>query len=73
MSILRCKMTTVDQEAGEFTGPEPIKTLKTYRMHKDVYGKADSRFATPLFGSNYAVIKPGRISVGDNVWINRNH
>nr|MBA3770539.1 MOSC domain-containing protein [Blastocatellia bacterium] len=32
----RCVITTVNQSTGEFTGKEPLKTLATYRMAKDV-------------------------------------
>jgi uncharacterized protein YcbX len=34
---VRCVMTTIDQAAGEFDGKEPLKTLATYRMAKNVY------------------------------------
>lgn len=32
----RCVITTVDQAKGEFAGKEPLKTLASYRMAKDV-------------------------------------
>lgn len=32
----RCVMTTVDQSKGEFDGKDPLKTLASYRMAKDV-------------------------------------
>ena len=32
----RCVITTIDQARGEFDGKEPLRTLATYRMAKDV-------------------------------------
>lgn len=62
-------MTTIDQERGERVGREPLETLATYRMHEDVFGQVDGRYSSPLFGSHFAVVKPGQISVGDSVCI----
>ena len=52
---IRCVVTTVDQLAGTRSGPEPLRTLATYRRTPD--GVA--------FGAKYAVLQPGRIAVGD--------
>ena len=53
----RCIITTIDQQSGEKTGKEPLKTLATYRnSEKGV-----------LFGENLLVVKPGKIKVGDEV------
>jgi len=38
-NMLRCKMTTVDQETGQFSGPEPLQTL---RMCVQITGGAHS-------------------------------
>ncbi|GAB2970705.1 MOSC domain-containing protein [Saccharothrix stipae] len=51
----RCVVTTVDQPTGTRAGPEPLRTLATYRRTPD--GIA--------FGAKYAVLQPGRIAVGD--------
>lgn len=64
----RCKLTTVDQKKGEFTGPEPLETLGKYRLYEAVYGKEDSRFGPrPLFGTHCGVIQNGTLSVGDTI------
>lgn len=54
----RCVVTTVDQHAGERSGPEPLRTLADYRRI-DGGGVA--------FGIYTAVLAPGRLSVGDAV------
>lgn len=54
----RCVMTTVDQVAGVKTGPDPLKTLASYRNRK---GKV-------LFGQNLiAENAGGMVRVGDEV------
>lgn len=53
----RCVLTTIDPTTGQ-TGPEPLKTLATYRNQN---GKI-------LFGMNL-LAQPGRIAVGDRVEI----
>ncbi|MGA9872763.1 MAG: MOSC N-terminal beta barrel domain-containing protein [Rhodococcus sp. (in: high G+C Gram-positive bacteria)] len=55
---IRCAVTTVDQSRGERAGPEPLKTLKTYRT------AAQKGVA---FGSKFTVIQEGTLSVGDEV------
>jgi len=56
---IRCVVTTVDQDSGAKTGPEPLRTLATYRRHPD--GVA--------FGANFAVTGPGELAVGDQVTV----
>ena len=34
-----------------------------------VYQKVDKRFGSPLFGTNYGVLKTGNLAVGDTVSI----
>lgn len=55
---VRCQVTMVDQDRGEKDGPEPIRTLATFRR-------------TPrggvTFGVKLAVDTPGRIALGDAV------
>jgi uncharacterized protein len=51
----RCSVPTVDPERGVFAGPEPIRTLATYRRRE---GKV-------FFGQNAVVEGEGRLRVGD--------
>ncbi|MEU6059785.1 MOSC N-terminal beta barrel domain-containing protein [Streptomyces sp. NPDC047097] len=55
---VRCAVTLVDQDAGTRQGPEPLRTLATYR-----------RAATGgvIFGTKFSVLRPGKLSVGDAV------
>jgi uncharacterized protein YcbX len=54
----RCVMTTIDQDRGEFTGKEPLKTLATYR---GVPGGV-------IFGENLLAENPGGVvRVGDEI------
>jgi uncharacterized protein YcbX len=54
----RCQMTTIDQDRGVRAGPEPLKTLATYRTH-------DNKV---LFGQYLiAQASGGRVRVGDKV------
>lgn len=55
---IRCVVTTVDQEAGTKTGPEPLRTLAGYRR------AAEGGLA---FGSKFSVLRPGKLTVGDQV------
>jgi len=56
----RCKVTTVDQEKGEFSSnQEPLKTLMSYRCKK---GKHE-----PSFGRYMIPEREGPIQVGDAV------
>jgi uncharacterized protein YcbX len=55
----RCKVTTVDQATGEFTGQEPLRTLATYRqLARGI-----------IFGQNFVHLQSGVIQVGDPVHI----
>lgn len=70
----RCAVTTVDQSRGEFDGKEPLKTLATYRMAKDVMPeRLEALGLTPnavLFGQNLIGETPGAtIKTGDSVEI----
>jgi uncharacterized protein YcbX len=54
----RCVMTTIDQQSGELTGKEPLKTLATYRAVK----------GGVIFGENLLIENPGGvIRIGDEV------
>ena len=55
----RCGLITVDQETGEAAGPEPLKTLATYR----------SQNQKVLFGRLLIPDGAGAVRVGDGVEI----
>jgi uncharacterized protein YcbX len=57
---IRCAVTLVEQESGSRAGPEPLRTLAGYRR------AAQGGVA---FGTKYAVPRPGRVSVGDEVTV----
>lgn len=57
---IRCAVPMVDQATGAKSGPEPTRTLASYRRQPD-YGGGVS------FGMKAAVLAPGTISVGDEV------
>jgi hypothetical protein len=55
---VRCAVPMVDQETGEKAGPEPIRSLASYRRHPD---------GGVTFGMKAAVLRPGQVTVGDEV------
>lgn len=55
---VRCKVTMVDQETGASAGPEPLRTLATYRREPD---------GGVSFGVKLRVESPGRVAVGDEI------
>ncbi|MFI5713605.1 MOSC domain-containing protein [Kribbella sp. NPDC051620] len=57
---IRCAVPTVDQATGEKRGPEPTRTLATYRRQPD-YGGGVS------FGIKGAVLAPGVVAVGNEI------
>ncbi|GAA3558066.1 MOSC N-terminal beta barrel domain-containing protein [Amycolatopsis ultiminotia] len=57
---VRCAVPMVDQRTGARRGPEPIRTLATYR--RDSGGGV-------LFGMKAAVTRPGQLAVGDVVMV----
>ncbi|HWM07660.1 MAG TPA: MOSC N-terminal beta barrel domain-containing protein [Actinophytocola sp.] len=61
---VRCKVTMVDQDAGTSAGPEPLRTLATFRREPD---------GGVSFGIKLAVRTPGPLAVGDELavgWAN---
>ncbi len=56
----RCTITATDQATGE-VGLEPLRTLAGYRRN-DLAGGV-------TFGMNAIVLQPGRLAVGDVVWV----
>ncbi|QNE20772.1 MOSC domain-containing protein [Kribbella qitaiheensis] len=59
---IRCAVPTVDQATGRKTGPEPTRTLATYRRQPD-YGGGVS------FGMKASVLAAGTIHVGDEILV----
>ncbi|MFF0345011.1 MOSC domain-containing protein [Kribbella sp. NPDC004875] len=57
---IRCAVPTVDQASGVKSGPEPTRTLATYRR-EPAYGGGVS------FGVKAAVLAPGTVRVGDEI------
>jgi uncharacterized protein YcbX len=55
---IRCAVTLVDQRTAAKAGPEPIRTLAGYRRA----GRGGV-----AFGTKFAVLRPGRLAVGDEV------
>ncbi|MBX9363227.1 MOSC domain-containing protein [Streptomyces massasporeus] len=55
---IRCAVTLVDQRAGTRAGPEPLRTLAGYRRAGQ---------GGVAFGTKYAVLRPGKVAVGDEV------
>ncbi|HEX2133679.1 MAG TPA: MOSC N-terminal beta barrel domain-containing protein [Actinophytocola sp.] len=55
---VRCKVTMVDQETGERAGPEPLRTLATFRREPE---------GGVSFGIKLRVESPGRLAVGDEL------
>lgn len=54
---IRCAVTLVEQESGTRAGPEPVRTLAGYRRASE---------GGVAFGAKFAVLRPGRMSVGDD-------
>jgi uncharacterized protein YcbX len=68
----RCVMTTVEQSKGSFDGKEPLRTLATFRLAKQVHPNKYEAFGQPpnavLFGENLIPENPGGIiNLGDKV------
>ncbi|MBV1940014.1 MOSC N-terminal beta barrel domain-containing protein [Streptomyces sp. BV286] len=59
---IRCAVTLVDQRSGSRAGPEPLRTLAGYRR------AAEGGVA---FGAKFAVLRTGKVSVGDDVIVSR--
>lgn len=55
----RCILTTVDPATGIKSGPEPLQTLKSYRLQD---GKA-------MFGQNLIPQRSGRLRLGDEITV----
>jgi uncharacterized protein YcbX len=55
---IRCAVTMVEQDTGAKAGPEPLRTLADYRRATE---------GGVAYGTKYAVLRPGKLSVGDAV------
>ncbi|MFI0786029.1 MOSC domain-containing protein [Streptomyces lydicus] len=53
---VRCAVTMVDQETGAKDGPEPLRTLASYRRVPE---------GGVAFGSKFSVVRTGKLAVGD--------
>ncbi|GAA3484565.1 MOSC domain-containing protein [Streptomyces yanii] len=65
---MRCNVPLVDQRTGRRAGPEPVRTLATYRREPEYRNKVS-------FGAKNAVVREGLVTVGDTVevteWLGR--
>ncbi|MFE4794311.1 MOSC domain-containing protein [Streptomyces sp. NPDC056708] len=55
---MRCNVPLVDQLTGRRAGPEPVRTLATYRREPEYKNKVS-------FGAKNAVVREGVVTVGD--------
>ncbi|MFC9227942.1 MOSC domain-containing protein [Streptomyces decoyicus] len=53
---IRCAVTLVDQRTGDKAGPEPLRTLASYRRVPE---------GGVAFGSKFSVLGTGKVAVGD--------
>ncbi|TDC85588.1 MOSC N-terminal beta barrel domain-containing protein [Actinomadura sp. 7K507] len=59
---IRCAVTLVDQQGGCKAGPEPLRTLATYRR---------AAAGGVAFGAKFSVLRPGKLAVGDALAVSR--
>ncbi|MEO3876719.1 MOSC N-terminal beta barrel domain-containing protein [Nonomuraea sp. B12E4] len=57
---IRCVVTTVDQDKGVKTGPEPLRTLAAYRRAPG---------GGVAFGAKFSVLRPGKLTIGDELTV----
>jgi uncharacterized protein len=57
---IRCAVTLVDQCSGVRAGPEPIRTLATYRRAPG---------GGVAFGAKFSVLQADKLTVGDEVTV----
>lgn len=68
----RCVITTIDQAKGASDGKEPLKTIASFRMAKDVFPdtfeKLGQSATAVLFGENLIPDNPGAsVKLGDEI------
>ena len=56
--VARCAVTMVDQRTGAKAGPEPLRTLASYRRAAE---------GGVIFGAAYSVLRPGKVAAGDEL------
>jgi uncharacterized protein YcbX len=61
---VRCAVPTVEQATGRRAGPEPTRTLATYRREPDLGGGVS-------FGVKAAVLATGGLAVGDEIVVRK--
>ncbi|GCD98433.1 MOSC domain-containing protein [Embleya hyalina] len=59
---IRCAVTLVDQRTGAKAGPEPLRTFAGYRRAPQ---------GGVAFGGKFAVLRPGKVAVGDELTVTR--
>ncbi|MGQ4491325.1 MOSC domain-containing protein [Streptomyces sp. SAS_281] len=60
VKAIRCNVPLVDQRTGRRAGPEPVRTLATYRREPEFGNKLS-------FGAKNAVVREGVVRAGDPV------
>lgn len=57
---VRCAVTMVDQADGVRSGPEPLRSLASYRR---------AAGGGVVFGAKFSVLRPGKLSLGDELTV----
>lgn len=65
----RCVQVNVNAETGDKHPQEPLKTLRSYHICKDINLNRISQLVAPILGLNMGLNKPGTISVNDPVYV----
>ena len=68
----RCLSVQIDPESGhlDYSG-DPLRTLKDYRQVDQTHGwkwLKTTIGTSPIFGTNFGILKEGQINVGDEVF-----
>jgi len=59
----RCVITTIDQNSGERTGDEPLRTLKSYRFDRELHGVVFGRNAYAVAGNGQWLTRGAEASI----------
>jgi uncharacterized protein YcbX len=59
----RCAITTIDHHTGERTGAEPLATLKSYRLDRELRGVVFGRNAYALAGAGSTLTRGAPVSI----------
>ncbi|MDG4865165.1 MOSC N-terminal beta barrel domain-containing protein [Streptomyces sp. T-3] len=57
---VRCAVTLVEQDTGAKAGPEPLRTLATYRRGPE---------SGVIFGAKFSVLRTGKLGLGDELGV----